>query len=62
MELQINGQSDEQLYDALLDMGYDYGEYGSDEFDESGFSEMAINLGYRWDEENEVWYNRDEMK
>jgi hypothetical protein len=56
------GQTDEELYSALTEMGYDYGEYGSDDFDDSGFSEMAINLGYRWDEENKLWFNKNMAK
>ena len=49
------GQTDEELYNAMQDMGYDYGEFGTDDFDESGFSEMAINLGYRWNEDKKLW-------
>lgn len=56
------GQTDEELYSALTEMGYDYGEYGSDDFDDSGFSEMAINLGYRWDEKNKLWFNKNMAK
>lgn len=44
------GQSDEELYEALADMGYDFGEIGSEDFDEEGFSDAAMNLGYRFDE------------
>ena len=55
----VDGQSDDELYDALYDMGYDFGELGSDDFDEEGFSDAAINLGYRWDDKNKVWNHRD---
>ena len=55
----VDGQSDDELYDALYDMGYDFGELGSDDFDEDGFSDAAINLGYRWDDKNKVWNHRD---
>ncbi len=51
------GQTDLELYDFLVDMGYDYGEYGTDDFDEVGFSEAALNSGYRWDEEKKLWFN-----
>ncbi len=51
--------NDEQLYEALIDMGYYFGEYDADEFDEVGFSEAALNLGYRWDESNMEWSHRD---
>jgi hypothetical protein len=55
----VDGQTDDELYDALYDMGYDFGELGSDDFDENGFSDAAINLGYRWDDKNKVWNHRD---
>jgi hypothetical protein len=55
----IDGQTDDELYDALYDMGYDFGEYGTDDFDEEGFADAAMSLGYRWDDNNKVWYNRD---
>ena len=58
----VDGQSDEELYDALYDMGYDFGEFGSDDFDEEGFADAAMSLGYRYDDKNKVWYNRDEME
>jgi hypothetical protein len=57
----IDGQTDDELYDALYDMGYDFGELGSDDFDEEGFADAAMSLGYRWDDKNKVWYNRDEV-
>ena len=57
-----DGQDDEELYDALYDMGYDFGEFGSDDFDEEGFADAAMSLGYRYDDKNKVWYNRDEME
>ena len=57
-----DGQTDDELYDALYDMGYDFGELGSDDFDEDGFADAAISLGYRYDDKNKVWYNRDEME
>ena len=58
----VDGQTDDELYDALYDMGYDFGELGSDDFDEDGFADAAISLGYRYDDKNKVWYNRDEME
>jgi hypothetical protein len=54
-----DGQTDEELYNALSDMGWNYGEYGSEDFDDDGFAEAAMNLGYRWNEKNKKWYNRD---
>jgi hypothetical protein len=54
-----DGQTDDELYDALYDMGYDFGELGSDDFDEEGFADAAMNLGYRYDDKNKVWINRD---
>jgi hypothetical protein len=54
-----NGQTDEELYNAMFDMGWDYGEYGSEDFDDDGFAEAAMNLGYRWNEKKKKWYNRD---
>jgi hypothetical protein len=54
-----DGQTDEELYNALSDMGWNYGEYGSDDFDDDGFAEAAMNLGYRWNEKKKKWYNRD---
>ena len=57
-----DGQTDDELYDALYDMGYDFGELGSDDFDEDGFADAAMSLGYRYDDKNKVWYNRDEME
>ena len=56
----VDGQSDEELYDALYDMGYDFGEFGSDDFDEEGFADTAIDLGYRYDDKNKVWNHRDD--
>lgn len=56
----VDGQSDEELYDALSDMGYDFGELGSEDFDEEGFADAATNLGYRYDDKNKVWIHRDE--
>ena len=61
-DVSVDGQSDEELYDALYDMGYDFGEFGSDDFDEEGFADAAMSLGYRWNDKNKVWYNRDEMQ
>ena len=58
----VDGQTDDELYDALYDMGYDFGELGSDDFDEEGFADAAMSLGYRYDDKNKVWYNRDEME
>jgi hypothetical protein len=52
------GQTDIELYEALIELGYDYGEYGTDDFDEDGFSEAAINLGYRWNALTNEWYNK----
>jgi hypothetical protein len=54
----VSGQSDEELYEALADMGYDFGEIGSEDFDEEGFSDAAINLGYRFDKKKNLWYNK----
>jgi hypothetical protein len=53
------GQTDEELYNAMSEMGWDYGKYGSDDFDDDGFAEAALNLGYRWSEKTKMWYNRD---
>ena len=55
----VDGQTDDELYDALYDMGYDFGELDSDDFDEEGFADAAMNLGYRWDDKNKVWNHRD---
>ena len=57
-----DGQDDEELYNALSDMGYDFGELGSDDFDEEGFADAAMSLGYRYDDKNKVWNHRDNMK
>jgi hypothetical protein len=57
----VDGQTDDELYDALYDMGYDFGELDSDDFDEEGFADAAMNLGYRWDDKNKVWNHRDTM-
>jgi hypothetical protein len=54
-----DGQTDDELYSALSDMGYDFGELGSDDFDEEGFADAATNLGYRYDDKNKVWNHRD---
>lgn len=43
------GQSDEELYNALTDMGYKFE-------DDNEFSETAVNLGYRWDEDKKMWF------
>ena len=56
-----DGQTDKELYDALKDMGYNFGKYGTSKFDEDGFSETAVNLGYRWDEKKKVWHNKNMM-
>jgi hypothetical protein len=55
---EIKGQTDSELYDAMVDMGFDYGEFDTEDFDESGFAEAAINLGYRWDENKKEWFNK----
>jgi hypothetical protein len=60
-EMDSDGQTDKELYDALKDMGYNFGKYGTSKFDEDGFSEMAVNLGYRWDEKKKVWHNKNMM-
>ena len=57
-----DGQDDEELYNAMYDMGYDFGEFGSDDFDEDGFADAAMSLGYRYDDKNKVWNHRDNMK
>ena len=57
----VDGQDDEELYNALSDMGYDFGKFGSKNFDEEGFADAAISLGYRYDDKNKVWNHRDEM-
>lgn len=54
----VGGQSDEELYEALADMGYNFGEIGSDDFDEDGFSDAAMSLGYRFDKKKNLWYNK----
>lgn len=54
----VGGQSDEELYEALADMGYDFGEMGSEDFDEEGFSDAAMSLGYRFDKKKNLWYNK----
>jgi hypothetical protein len=58
----VDGQDDEELYNALSDMGYDFGKFGSKNFDEKGFADAAINLGYRYDDKNKVWNHRDNVK
>ena len=58
----VDGQDDEELYNALSDMGYDFGKFGSKNFDEEGFADAAINLGYRYDDKNKVWNHRDNVK
>ena len=60
-DVSSNGQTDDELYNALSDMGYDFGELGSDDFDEEGFADAATNLGYRYDDKNKVWNHRDTM-
>ena len=57
----VDGQDDEELYNALSDMGYDFGKFGSKNFDEEGFADAAMSLGYRYDDKNKVWNHRDEM-
>ena len=52
------GQTDSDLYEALLELGYDIGEYDTEDFDEDGFAETAVNLGYRWNETTNEWYNK----
>jgi hypothetical protein len=52
------GQTDIELYEALIELGYDFGEYGTDEFDEDGFAETAVNIGYRWNALTNEWYNK----
>jgi hypothetical protein len=52
----IKGQTDNELYEALYDMGYDFGEIDTEDFDEDGFTETAVNLGYEWNAEQELWY------
>ena len=52
------GQTDNELYEALIDLGYDFGEIDTEDFDEDGFAETAVNLGYRWDENKKEWYNK----
>lgn len=56
----VDGQSDEELYDALSDMGYKFGKFGSKNFDEESFADAATSLGYRYDAKNKVWNHRDE--
>ena len=41
-----------------LELGYDFGEYDTEDFDEDGFAETAVNLGYRWNETTNEWYNK----
>ncbi len=60
-DVSSNGQTDDELYNALSDMGYDFGELGSGDFDEEGFADAATNLGYRYDDKNKVWNHRDTM-
>ena len=55
----VDGQDDEELYNALSDMGYDFGKFGSKNFDEEGFADAAMSLGYRYDDKNKVWNHRD---
>ena len=59
-DVSVDGQDDEELYNVLSDMGYDFGEFGSDDFDEEGFADTAIDLGYRYDDKNKVWNHRDD--
>jgi hypothetical protein len=54
-----NGQTDNELYEALLDLGYDFGEIDTEDFDEDGFAETAVNLGYEWNETTKEWYNKN---
>ena len=42
----------------VIELGYDFGEYGTDDFDEDGFAETAVNIGYRWNETTNEWYNK----
>ena len=58
----VDGQDDEELYNALSDMGYDFGKFGSKNFDEKGFADAATNLGYRYDDKNKIWNHRDNVK
>ena len=60
-DVSVDGQDDEELYNALSDMGYDFGKFGSKNFDEEGFADAAMSLGYRYDDKNKVWNHRDEM-
>lgn len=53
----MKGQTDFELYEALINLGYDFGEYDTEDFDENGFSETAVNLGYRWNEKKKLWFN-----
>ena len=59
-DVSVDGQDDEELYNVLSDMGYDFGEFGSDDFDEEGFADAATTLGYRYDDKNKVWNHRDD--
>ena len=52
------GQTDNELYEALIDLGYDFGEIDTDDFDEDVFAETAVNLGYRWNETKKEWFNK----
>jgi hypothetical protein len=60
-DVSVDGQSDKELYNALSDMGYNFGKFGSKNFDEEGFADAATNLGYRYDDKNKVWNHRDKM-
>jgi len=48
-------RSDDDMYYTLDQLGYDI-----TNMDTSTMHELAINYGYRWSEENNGWYHRDE--
>ncbi len=52
------GQTDIELYEALIELGYEFGEQDTEDFDEDVFAETAVNLGYRWDENKKEWFNK----
>lgn len=59
--LDSDGQTDEELYDALFDMGYRFGKFGTAKFKEDAFAETAIDLGYSYDEDKKLWFNTNMM-
>lgn len=52
------GLSDKEMAKELIDMGYDVSyNFETNDFDLGLLIEMAINEGYKWDDEEAVWRN-----